>query len=163
MKIEVKLFPLGAKASDGSVIPLSAASQYLTSKSYRDSIESKTAFIGMTHKDRVRDENLTSIGQNDRQLVNKNTLGYISRIWIKGDFLWAEANIFDPKNFKGDAQHNIAFLRGLLTEGVVPPISGVVDAHWDKSEMAKEIVKIIGFDFTLDPAFAGAGVENVTL
>jgi hypothetical protein len=118
-----------------------------------------------------------AFGSDDLVLVNKNTIGYINRIFIpSGKFdwegylgidpsnlVWAEGTIYDPTDFEGDVKADIAYVRGLLKNGSRPPISGVVDAMWDAQEIAREILAIEGGDITLAPSFKNAAIRYVKL
>jgi hypothetical protein len=146
-------------AADGSRIPRSSVEAYLVSEDYQKVINERTSFCGVTHKDRtVKGENQDLIGPNDAVLVNKNYIGYISKIFTKPQdgFCYAFVELFDETLFSGEVRENITNLKGLIASKVVLPVSVVIQAMWSTSNVAESIIRIRGVDFTLDPSFEGS-------
>jgi len=164
MEFSLTLFPYNTPAkSDGSVIPLDVVEKYLSSSAYADRIAKRLAFIGITHKDRKKNNSHLDISSDDLVLVHKNTVGFIKRMYIQNDgFVWADAQLFDPSKFSGLVKDDIMYLEGMLGEGVLPPVSAVIDAYWNASEIAKELISVDGADVTLGPAFEGAEIKSIT-
>lgn len=163
MNILVTLFPLDTSASDGSVIPLSSISEYLLSDSYKENVVKKhLSVLGITHKDRKKNNSDLRIGEDDTILMNKNNVGYISRIYTQNDgFAWAEVTILDANLFEGSMREDILYVTGLISSGMRPPISAVIDAFWDGNEVAQKINSIDGLDITLNPGFVGAEIKSI--
>lgn len=160
INFEVKLFDTTSLAADGSNIPRSSCEEYLKSDNYANSIASRTAMGGISHKDRrLRPELKGLIGVDDQVLIEDNALFYITALYFKpgDDFLYASAETFDPDLFAGKRRDNIINLMGLLQSGVKPPVSVVIHALWSKRNVAEKIIKIKGFDITQNPSFKGAG------
>lgn len=162
LKFSVRLFDTTSLAADGSNIPRRSCEEYLQSPNYAESVRNKTAIGGLTHKDRkLRPEYKGVIGMDDLVLVNDNALLYITRLYFKDDnFLYADAETFDPDLFAGKRKENIINLQGMLLSGVRMPISVVIQALWSKRGVAEKIIKIKGFDFTQNNSFKGAGMEG---
>lgn len=163
MNILVTLFPVDKSASDGSVIPTQSVVDYLNSDDYKENlVKRKLAVLGITHKDRKRNNSELRVGQDDTILINKNSIGCITRMFVPGDgYCWAEIEVFNPDFFEGQIREDIMYFTGLLKSGVRPPISAVVDAFWDGNEVAKRINSIDGLDMTLNPGFEGAEVKSI--
>jgi len=163
MKILVKLFPYDSKASDGSLIPRSSIQEYLGSSEYKERVVTKKlSFLGVTHKDRQKSSDFSSIGPDDQVLINKNNVGFIYDIYLKDDgFAYAKVELFDPSNFSGTHKQDIDYVCGMIKSGVRPPVSAVVDAMWDANEVARKINGINGLDITMNPAFKGSEIVDI--
>ena len=61
----------------------------------------------------------------------------------------------------GERKDKIVNEIGMLSSGVKLPVSVVIQALWSKRNVAEKIVRIKGFDFTLNPSFKGAGDVEV--
>lgn len=163
MNITIKLVPLDVKSVRGELVPLKVAEEYLNSDLYKEKlVDSKLAFIGITHKDRKLDGKHKGIGADDQVLVNRNTVGYVVRCWIDYQTKWlmAEGKLYDPANFSGAVLDDINYIRGLLAEGTRLPASAILDAFWSATYECKRLTEIDGLDVTKNPAFTGAGIEK---
>lgn len=164
MKVLLKVFNTNEEASDGSRIPKNVCEQYLLSEDYRTIISDKLALGGVTHKDRKLRQDLEGIiGKDDQILVNDNITHYISKLFFKDNdpFLYALIETFDPELFIGKRKENIINLIGSLKSGIKFPISVVIQARWNMRNIAEQIIRILGIDFTLNPAFEGAGTQKL--
>lgn len=160
MEVEVKLFDVTSLAADGSNIPRRSCEAYLQSQDYQIIIRDKIAIGGLTHKDRkLAPEYKGVVGMDDQVLINDNATHYITGLYFKpGDnFLYARSKTFDPDLFAGKKKENIQNLIGFLQSGVRMPISVVIQALWSKRGTAEKIIRIKGFDYTMNPSFKGAG------
>lgn len=161
IKFSVRLFDVTSLAADGSQIPRRSCEEYLASANYAESIRTKTAIGGLTHKDRRLNQDLKGlVGMDDKVLIEDNALFYITRLYFKDNdnFLYADAETFDPDYFAGKRKENIVNVQGQLLSGVRMNISVVIQALWSKRGVAEKIIKIKGFDFTMNPSFKGAGM-----
>jgi hypothetical protein len=162
MKLIVKLYSLTEKAKDKSTIPIAPTRDYLNSSAYTvEVLEGKGSFFGITHKDRKPGDK-KYIGPDDMVLVNRNTIGFVSRIWIDEDTSWvmAEITMFDEEKFSGEVYDSIMYVKGLVREGVKIKVSAVIDAFWSATEVALKIMIIDGVDITRNPSFEGAGLVS---
>lgn len=160
LEFGVKLFDTTAKAADGSNIPRRSCEAYIASPDYQVLIRDRVGLGGLTHKDRKLGADLKGlVGMDDKTLINKNALFYITSLYFKpGDnFLYATAETFDPSLFSGELADNIQNLQGLISSGVRMPVSVVIQALWSRQGVAEKIIRIKGFDFTMNPSFKGAG------
>jgi hypothetical protein len=164
MKILLRLFNTEGNATDGSRIPRSSCEEYLRSEDYQTIIANKLSLGGVTHKDRVLEEHYKGvIGMDDQIFVNDNVTHYITKLFFSGNdpFLYGEIELFDPRLFDGKRRDNILNLIGMLRSGVMLPVSVVIQAMWDTSNVARKIIRIKGVDFTNNPAFKGAGIVKI--
>jgi hypothetical protein len=164
MKILLRLFNTEGNATDGSRIPRSSCEEYLRSDDYQTIIANKLSLGGVTHKDRVLEEHYKGvIGMDDQIFVNDNVTHYITKLFFNGNdpFLYGEIELFDPRLFDGKRRDNILNLIGMLRSGVMLPVSVVIQAMWDTSNVARKIIRIKGVDFTNNPAFKGAGIVKI--
>lgn len=164
MQVLLKLFNMEAQAADGSTIPRSSVEKYLASKDYKEVIDKRLALGGVTHKDRKVDPKYEdTIAPDDQILVDENVTHYISKIYIKsGDpYCYAEIQVLDPKDYSGKRKDNIENLMADLRSGIKLPCSVVIRAMWSYSNVAEEIIRISGVDFTLGPSFEGSGTIKV--
>lgn len=160
LEFSVKLFDTTSFAADGSNIPRRSCEEYLKSDDYRNVIENKLGIGGESHKDRrLKPELKGLVGMDDQVLIHDNALHYYTKLYFKpfDDFLYADAITFDPDLFAGNRRDNIINEIGILSSGVRLPVSVVIQAMWSKRGTAERIVRIKGFDFTLNPSFKGAG------
>lgn len=160
LEFSVKLFDTTSFAADGSSIPRRSCEEYLKSDDYRTVIENKLGIGGESHKDRrLKPELKGLVGMDDQVLIHNNALHYYTKLYFKpfDEFLYADAITFDPDLFAGERKDNIINEIGILSSGVRLPVSVVIQAMWSKRGTAERIVRIKGFDFTLNPSFKGAG------
>ena len=164
LKFSVKLFDTTSVAADGSTIPRRSCEAYLSSDDYTRVINDRLGIGGESHKDRKLKQDLRGlVGMDDQVLINNNALHYYTKLYFKpGDnFLYADAITFDPDLFAGERKDKIVNEIGMLSSGVKLPVSVVIQALWSKRNVAEKIVRIKGFDFTLNPSFKGAGDVEV--
>ena len=164
LKFSVKLFDTTSVAADGSTIPRRSCEAYLSSDDYVKVINDRLGIGGESHKDRKLKQDLRGlVGMDDQVLINNNALHYYTKLYFKpGDnFLYADAVTFDPDLFAGERKDKIVNEIGMLSSGVKLPVSVVIQALWSKRNVAEKIVRIKGFDFTLNPSFKGAGDVEV--
>lgn len=162
MECLIRLFQCDVPASDGSVIPRSVVQSYLMSDEYKKANANKTMLGGITHIDRFLSENDEGIGEDDRTLINRNTTHYIKDLHFGDDnFVIATLVVLDETNFDDDTKANIRYLKGLLSNGVLPPGSVVISANWDSNEVARKINSINGWDVTRNPSFEGSEVFKI--
>ena len=160
LEFSVKLFDTTSFAADGSNIPRRSCEEYLKSDDYRTVIENKLGIGGESHKDRrLKPELKGLVGMDDQVLIHNNALHYYTKLYFKpfDEFLYADATTFDPDLFAGERKDRIINEIGMLSSGVRLPVSVVIQAMWSKRGTAERIVRIKGFDFTLNPSFKGAG------
>jgi len=170
MQIKVKLLSVGGiPASDGSIVPREVFESWLNSEEAKNAIASHKLLGACTHISRGKTGLKTnfnpaagnSIGREDNLLlVGNNTAPthYIDNIWIDTDqWVWCSATILDEKVMDDEAVQNIKRLRGLLENGVLPGVSAVILGYWDSqqtgTDVLKKLVRMKGFDITLDYGF----------
>lgn len=166
VKFTVRLLDVTSHAADGSQIPRRSVEAYLTSPDYQVIIQNKIALGGLTHKDRKLTPDLKGIvGIDDRPLIDKNTLFYITAMYFRpGDnFLYADAETFDPELFAGELKENIQNFIGYLASGTRFNCSVVIQGLWSRTGVCEKIIRIKSFDITQNPSFKGAGTVDVQL
>jgi hypothetical protein len=161
MKVDVRLVPLGVKASDGSIISKEVFNKYLNSNNYKDRFASKNFLGGSTHINRNDASQLDEggvIGEGDEMLLNGNITHIVEEFWIakdpedKLDYMCCRLEIMDnPDEYEGKSKEYIKTLVRLLKRGVMLPVSIVIKAVWDDEDRARQIVDILGLDITLSP------------
>lgn len=164
MQVLLRLFNMEIEAADGSKIPRSSVEKYLQSEDYKTIIRDHLALGGVTHKDRkVEAQYSDIIGPDDQILISENATHYITKIYVKDNdpYCYAIVEVLDPENYSGERKANIQNLIGDLKSGVVLPCSVVIQAMWSYDNIATEIIRIKGVDFTLNPSFKGSGIEKV--
>ena len=84
VKFLVRLFDTTTKAADGSVIPRGVCEEYLQSDDYKEVMQNKIAWGGITHKDRKIDPKYDGIiGIDDQVLVSENASHYLTKMYFK--------------------------------------------------------------------------------
>ena len=164
MRVLVKLFNCDQTATDGSRIPRSVVEAYLNSSKFRDLLDKGMINGGITHENRVlpEDSGLKGVvGRDDNMLRCDNITHVVENVYLDGNDVMAVARILDESNMDEGSAQKIRKLKGLISNGVLLPISAVLSAYWDSSEIAEELVAIKGFDVTMNPSFSGAGVLKV--
>lgn len=165
MKFTATIIPLEVKSKRGELVRTPVVEDYLKSEHYLEKlVNKKLSFLGITHKDRkLSDPTLKGIGADDQVLVNRNTIGVITRAYIEGDWVLCDVDIFDENNFEGSVREDILYLKGLLKGGSRPSVSAILDAYWTGKFECKQLLDIDGLDITLNPAFVGAEIKTVEM
>ena len=162
IKFLVRLFDTTTKAADGSVIPRGVCEEYLRSDDYKEVMQNKIAWGGITHKDRKIDPKYDGIiGIDDQVLVSENASHYLTKMYFKDaqdPVLYGEAETFDPSLFAGKRAEIIQNVIGMIKTGVKMNISIVIQALWDSNNMCRKIIRLKGFDFTQNNSFPNAGL-----
>lgn len=164
MKIDVKLFPLGVRSVSGTDISEDVFDKYVESDRCKDALKRKISLGGLTHLKRdIPDEYKNKIGLDDTQLLDGSSTHYIEKFWKGNDgYVYCTAAILDPNLFDKDQALQIQRLVGYLKSGVKLGVSVVVDSVVDKvTGAATELLAIIGFDFTFNPAFKDTKVVKI--
>jgi len=163
MLVEYILFRLDDRAADGSRFPSQVVTDYLTSKDYLENVQGRgLAFIGITHKDRKKDLSHLEVAADDGVLINKNNVGHIIKIEVRGDVVIGTGVLYDPKKFTaGPYRESLEYIRNLHEMGVYPPISIAVEADWSAQEVCLKILEFRGLDYTLGPSFKSAGTSGI--
>lgn len=159
--VEAKIIPIEKKAVDGSFFSRKVLMDYLNSESYRYRMETKTMLGGITHINRDKDKTPSDIiAVVDQLLLNRAITHYISKLEIKGDWLMGEIRFLDENLMDSQTAQQIKFIKGLILNGIMVPVSASVLADW-AGDRAIKIIDITGVDFTLDPGFNNAGIINI--
>lgn len=164
MKIDVKLFPWGIRSVSGTDIPEEILDQYLESDRCKDALSRKIMMGGLTHITRdIPNDFDGKIGIDDVQLLDGNATHYIEKFWKgKDGYLYCTAVILDPDLFDDKQASQIKRLIGYLKSGVQLGVSVVVDSVTDNmTSKSKELLAIIGFDFTYNPAFKDTKIVKI--
>lgn len=164
IKIDVKLFPLGVMSVSGTHIPEPVFNEYIDSDRCKDALRRKIMVGGFTHITRdMPDQYRSKIGMDDVQLLDGNATHYIEKFWVGNDgYVYCTAVIFDPELFDDKQANTIKRLIGYLKSGVQLGVSVVVDSINDKmTGEATQLLAIIGFDFTYNPAFKDTKIVKI--
>lgn len=170
MRIEVRLFPLNTPAADGSIIPKKAFLDYISTEGFKERLKAKNFYGGSTHKNRNKSRREDSggvVGEGDELLQSGNITHIIDNFFIRRnpqngiEYVHATAEVMtDPDEYDGESKGLIMTLNRLLSRGVQLPVSVVISARW-KNDVAVIIKDILGFDFTLSPGYAKAGIVSI--
>lgn len=161
--VEAKIIPIEKKAVDGSIFSRKVLMDYLNSDAYRYRMETKTMLGGITHINRDKERSPSDIiAVVDQMLLNRAITHYVSKLEIKGDWLVGEIRFLDENLMDSQTAECIRFIKGLILNGVMVPVSASVLADW-AGDRAIRIIDIAGVDFTLDPGFERAGVINIKI
>jgi len=164
MKIDVKLFPWGVRSVSGTDIPEEVLDEYLGSDRCKDSLKRKIMIGGLTHITRdMPDEFEGKIGMDDVQLLDGNATHYIEKFWKgKDGYLYCTAVVFDADLFDDKQASQIKRLEGYLKSGIHLGVSVVVDSITDKvTGKSSQLLAVIGFDFTHNPAFKDTKIVKI--
>jgi hypothetical protein len=164
MKIDVKLFPLNVRSTSGTDIPSEVFNEYLESDRCKDALKRKIMIGGLTHVTRDMPKEFEGkIGLDDVQLLDGNATHYIEKFWVNPDgYVYCTASVFDPELFDEKQAGNIKRLTGYLKSGINLGVSVVVDAVNDKmTGKAMQLLAIVGFDFTFNPAFKDTKIVKI--
>lgn len=158
---KVILSKIDTKSRSGdAMFPRKVVESYLQSERCRQRLEDRCMLGTLTHIHRYGAEEVTGYGMDDKLLNDAVILFCITKLWIEGDTLMAEIDIFDDyADYSEDQVGKIKQLIRLLKNKVNVPISIVTDADWDeKTGDMTYLYDIIGADVTLNPAFTGAKI-----
>lgn len=162
MRFIAKAFPVGKAAADGSIFPKNVVEEYLNSDRFKQRLAARMILGSVTHAYRD-EETLPSkvVAVEDQMLLSQVITHYATDVYIEGDWVYMELEMLDEKSLEDtEAYKWIKFIKALLMAGIRLPMSVAVLARWNKN-VCEEIIQISGIDFTLDPGFAGAGVEDI--
>lgn len=169
MRLLIRLWTCISPASDGSVIHRNKVEEYLNSEGYKNSIESGSMLITVTHRDRnlkAMDKGellVGTTGKDDAILLNKSAVGKLVKIFLPDDpmdeWVYGIAELFDETLMDEDSAKNIKFIKGLIRNGVKIQSSSVIIAYWNQNEECEKLISVRGNDFTLNPAFTRGGKE----
>lgn len=164
MKIDVKLFPLDVTSTSGTHVPKEIFEEYLNSDRCKDALERRIATGGLTHITRSMPDYATGkVGLDDIQLLDGNSTHYIEKYWIGSDnYVYCTAVTFDPELFDYESAKFIKRLEGYLKSKVHLGTSVVVDSINNKmTGKSMNLLSIIGFDFTYNPAFTDTKIVKI--
>lgn len=164
LKVDVKLFPWGVRSTSGTDIPEEVLDEYLGSDRFKDSIKRRIMVGGLTHITRdMPDQFEGKIGMDDVQLLDGNATHYTEKMWKGQDgYLYCTAVVFDPELFDDKQSASIRRLIGYLKSKVELSVSVVVDSISDKmTGKSKQLLAVIGFDFTYNPAFKDTKIVKI--
>ena len=115
---------------------------------------------GITHIGRNQANGI--LGYSDDLLKNQVITHRIIGLYIKGNCVYAKVEIFSDLNqYAPEELKDIKQLLRMLNNNVEIGVSLVVDGEWAKKDAALIYInKVMGFDFTLDPAFGDTRVLN---
>lgn len=163
MRVLVKMFSNVTPATDGSLIPRSVVEAYLNSDSYKEAIEKHTMLGSVTHANRVLPADKKNvIGKDDMLLLDNSAICYIDSIFVENDgWTYCTIKFFDDDLMDDQSKQRIKQIKGLIRNGVKITGSAVIVAYWSSEELCEKIVRISGYDWTLNSAFAGSGVVDI--
>lgn len=164
MIVKGLLFPLDELSSSGTYISEKVYDEYAASTDCAEALSRGLMTGGLTHL--IRQQGIEyegKVGIDDNLLLDGLIIHKILKIWKEGKNVMFEAKILNPKYFDEGQATQIRRLKGLLRNEVFPPISVVVDTILNKSRKAEKLVCIVGFDWTLNPAFKTARITEITL
>lgn len=178
MKIKLRFWKCSQKASDGSVIPLSAFQEYFNSEQYKESIEAHDMLCTLTHRsrdlkalpaDHIGAKGL--IGKDDTMLIVDprvpSPVMYITKMYYDPEIDWvcADAQLFDEDICDEAMAEQVKRFKALLKSKVMIGCSSVVVANWMSNgkdgDYCKSIRQIKSVDLTCCPAQKGARVVEV--
>ena len=154
-------------ASDGSYIPENVWAEYIRSDRSKEALEDGSMLCTLTHRSRSLDSlpegqgKLKSvIGKDDGVLIvtdnNPAPVMKISRLWMEGDKVYAEAEVFDEGLFDPAMANQIRRFKGLLRSGVKLGCSCVLVCYWEPDgsghDIGKKIQRLKAVDVTVNPS-----------
>nr|DAV87219.1 MAG TPA: Prohead core protein serine protease [Caudoviricetes sp.] len=167
MKISMLIWTCSKNASDGSYIPENVWAEYIRSDRSKEALEDGSMLCTLTHRSRSLDSlpegqgKLKSvIGKDDGVLIvtdnNPAPVMKISRLWMEGDKVYAEAEVFDEGLFDPAMANQIRRFKGLLRSGVKLGCSCVLVCYWEPDgsghDIGKKIQRLKAVDVTVNPS-----------
>lgn len=139
--------------------PRKVIEEYINSDRCKSRLEDGLMLGSITHKYRYGAEEIEGLGLDDRMLDEGVITHVIRKLWLDGSKIMATIEIFDDETqYSPEQLGKLKQLLRLVKNKVRLPLSIVTDAEWteDGSEQMTYLYELIGFDFTLNPAFKGA-------
>lgn len=150
-------------ATDGSLIPRRVVEEYINSDSYKDAIDKHLMLGSVTHSNRVLPSDKKNvIGKDDMILLDNSAVCCVERIFVENDgWTYCVIRFFDEELMDDASKQRIRQMKGLIRNGVKISGSAVIVAYWSSEELCEKIVKVSGYDFTLNSAFHDSGIVEV--
>lgn len=152
------IFDMPAKNEARNTLTRSAFEKYLSGPIWNWQKLNKKIVGGVTHLQRNDAGSEDGLGSSDKLLKEGVITHCIKDLWISEDGKRLEGimEIFDDLELYSDAQKGeILQVLRLIKNGVSLGLSLVITGDWDDYDgHLKEVIKIEGLDFTLDPSFS---------
>lgn len=141
--------------------PKKVIEEYVKSDRCRKRLSDGLVLGTSTHKYRNGAEDIPGLGEDDRLLDEGVITHCVRKLWIEGNELKAQIEIFDDlDDYAPEELPKIKQLLRLIKNKVNIPCSIVTDADWDDTNKMTYLYDLIGLDFTLNPALPGSKIES---
>lgn len=141
--------------------PRSVIDEYVKSERCAKRLADGLILGTTTHKYRNGASDIPGLGEDDRLLDEGVITHCVRKLWLDGNKLCAQIEIFDDLNdYAPEELHVIKQLLRLIKNKVNVPCSIVADADWDDTNKMTYLYDLVGLDFTLNPALPGSKIES---